>query len=65
MDLYNVDGINKEDKEETLAANGAGKSSFFEEDGEFTKVGRKKGKNILPSTPHSTRAKTSSKPGNG
>ncbi|PKU75981.1 hypothetical protein MA16_Dca006028 [Dendrobium catenatum] len=54
-----------DDKEDSLSDNEAGKSYSHEEEGEYTKVGRKKGKNILPSTPRSTRAKTSSKSCNG
>ncbi|PKU61937.1 hypothetical protein MA16_Dca023134 [Dendrobium catenatum] len=54
-----------EDKEDALSGNEDGKSYSYEEEGEFTKVGRKKGKYILPLTPRSTRAKTYSKSCNG
>ncbi|PKU69787.1 hypothetical protein MA16_Dca019063 [Dendrobium catenatum] len=38
MDLNNEDGMNKEDKEDSLSTNGVGKSSFNEEEGEYTMV---------------------------
>ncbi|PKU64991.1 hypothetical protein MA16_Dca004606 [Dendrobium catenatum] len=57
------DGMNMEDKEDSLSSSGVGKSSCNEEEGEFTKVEKKKkGKFLLPVTPRSTRAKTFSKP---
>ncbi|PKU76408.1 hypothetical protein MA16_Dca001011 [Dendrobium catenatum] len=65
MDLYEVAGNIMENKEDSFTTNDVGKPSSCDEDGEFIKVGRKKGKNILPSTPRPTRAKTSSKSFNG
>ncbi|PKU60677.1 hypothetical protein MA16_Dca028391 [Dendrobium catenatum] len=65
MDLYEVAGNIMENKEDSFTTNEVGKLSSCDEDGEFIKVGRKKGKNILPSTPRSTRAKNSTKSFNG